>query len=313
MRLATTTADFGDYKLSICERIEHVCEAGFKYIDLSLNDRVAAAALFESGFEDAVKALADTAKKYGAEFVQAHAPAVNCFEEGKYEQAVFTAVRSVEICGMLGIKNLVIHPGWDYNIKNRSEWYEKNKGFFSELFPAMEKNGVNVLCENGVNLPYTDVPAEHMPNGYSIITGADMKKFIRYVDHPLFHACWDIGHANVNFSGSHYKEITDLGSELYAIHFHDNDGTHDYHLIPYMGIINPDEIMHALISTGFKGPLTFEAVTPLRASDFWLGERRSFADDTRLAEPPLAARKKLEEFLYTVGESILRAYDCFEE
>ena len=38
MKLATTTGDFGQYCSTYLERIQHVHEAGFRYIDLSMYD-----------------------------------------------------------------------------------------------------------------------------------------------------------------------------------------------------------------------------------------------------------------------------------
>jgi len=49
MKLATTTADFGDY--DICESIKHICEAGFRYIDLSLNVTEKCSKLFKNNFD----------------------------------------------------------------------------------------------------------------------------------------------------------------------------------------------------------------------------------------------------------------------
>ena len=40
-------------------------------------------------------------------------------------------------------------------------------------------------------------------------SGADMKAFVEYVNHPLFHACWDTGHAHIG--GPQYDEIMTLG------------------------------------------------------------------------------------------------------
>ena len=53
----------------------------------------------------------------------------------------------------------------------------------------MEKYGVNVLHENSTsaNMPW-----------YYPKTGADMREFCDYVDHPLFGACWDTAHGNLN-------------------------------------------------------------------------------------------------------------------
>ena len=42
-----------------------------------------------------------------------------------------------------------------------------------------------MLCENST--------AKNLGNQYYINTGADMREFIEYVNHPNFHGCWDMG------------------------------------------------------------------------------------------------------------------------
>ena len=60
----------------------------------------------------------------------------------------------------------------------------------------------------------------------------------------MLHACWDTGHANCE--GSQYDDIITLGKELFAIHYNDNHGAKDEHLIPFLGTLNHDEIINAL-------------------------------------------------------------------
>lgn len=303
MKLVTTTGDFGRYFSSHLDRIKHVYEAGFRYMDLSMYAVTPGEELIESdNWMETVHSIKEYAMEHGIQFLQAHGPSDNPLSSPEaYDVAVRRMIRSIEVCGQLGIPNIVIHPGFRADI-TKEEWFEKNRIFFRELFPAMEKNHVNVLHENttSANMPW-----------YFPKTGADMKEFAKFVDHPLFHACWDTGHANCE--GSQYQEILDIGEELYAVHFNDNRGFQDEHIIPFMGTMNMDEVMHALIDVGFKGPFTLEADSPLRPHQYWLGNRRDFEKDNRLANPPLFLQKEIERFMYQTGKYILEMYDVFEE
>ena len=303
MKLATTTGDFERYCDTYLERIQHVEEAGFRYIDLSMYSVGTKEELLDNdNWLENVSVIKEYAQKHELQFVQSHGPNVNPMAgEEEYKIAIRRATRAIEVCGQLGIPNMVIHPGWDRNA-TKEEWFEKNREFFRELFPVMEKNQVNVLHENTtkVNMPW-----------YFPKTGADMKEFAEYVNHPLFHACWDTGHANCE--GNQYQEIMDMGKELYALHINDNRGFQDEHLIPFLGPINMDEVMHALIDSGYKGYFTLESSSSLRSDKYWLGHRRAFDKDMRLANPPLFLQKELERFMYHTGKYILEAYGAFEE
>lgn len=143
------------------------------------------------------------------------------------------------------------------------------------------------------------------------IGGADMKEFVEYVNHPLFHACWDTGHAHIE--GIQYDEILALGNELYALHVNDNRGEKDEHMIPFFGTISMDEVMHALIDSGYQGYFTMEAGSCLRSANYWLGKRYQFKKDNRLAQPQLFMQKQMEKLMYEIGVYILKSYDCYEE
>lgn len=302
MKLATTTGDFDKFCGNYLERLKSVHEAGFKYVDLSLynvaeNDEL----IISDNWKDTVYQLKDYAQKHNLEFVQCHSPNTNPLDEKQFEKAVKWNIRSIEICGELGIPNMVVHSGWDPDA-TKEEWFRRNKAFFERLFDAMEKNHVNVLHEN--------TASSNMPWFYPK-TGAEMREFSEYVNHPLFHSCWDTGHANIE--GSQYEEILAVGDDLYAVHINDNRGAQDEHVIPYFGTLNMDEIMHALKDINYKGAFTFESGSSLRPKNYGLGSRREFSKDTRLAEPSFELQKDLEKFLYSVGKHILNAYGEFED
>ena len=303
MKLATTTADFGRYTIDHLQRVKYVEEAGFKYIDLSMyTPRENDGLFFTDDWKKTAEALKSYAEEKGLHYVQAHGPNSNPLKSQEdFDYAVEITTRAIEICSYLGIPNMVIHPGWDKDA-TKEEWFVKNKHFFEKLFPVMEKCNVNVLHENTTNA--------NMP-WYFSKTGKEMREFSDFVNHPMVHSCWDTGHANIE--GQQYDEILAIGDDLYAIHFNDNRGKQDEHIIPYLGTMNCDEIINALLDIGFKGPLTFEAESPLRPSKYWLGKRKIFEKDVRLAEPPLCLQQEIERFMYSVGKYILSAYDLFEE
>lgn len=306
MKIATTTSDFGAYCKTDIERIRELHRAGFKNIDLSMYCFTPDCDYMKDGWRDAVKVLKDEADRLGMTFVQAHSQGGNPIRENDEERVKFifdATVRSIEICEYLGIKNTVVHPGMRKGI-GKDEWFELNRDFYKKLFPVMEATGVNVLTENST--------AVNMGGKYFANTGRDMRDFLEFVGHPQLHACWDTGHGNCE-DISQYEQITTLGEHLYAIHYNDNQGKSDQHLNPYMGTLNNDEIMHALIDVGFKGYFTLECDSALVRSNYWLYNRKKFDGDDRLAEPQLFMRRKLEELLYDTAKYILSSYGMFDE
>lgn len=250
-----------------------------------------------------VQKIKEVADELGMDFVQAHSPAGNPLSDDKaHVDFLFAAtIRSIEICEMLGIKNTVVHNGYKQGL-TKEEWFAKNKAFYQKLFPVMERCGVNVLCENSTKAALGEM--------YFINSGKDMREFIEFVNHPQIHGCWDTGHANIE--RTQYDDIIALGEHLYAIHYNDNRGTIDDHIAPFMGTLNHDEVMHALIDVGFKGYFTLECDSSLRKYKQWTGWRRQYDIDTRLAEPQLFMQRHIEKMMYETTEWILSAYGLFE-
>ena len=304
MKLATTTGDFTRYFPDTESRIRALYRAGFRHIDLSLyRDADPASVFMKEGWEREVSRLADVAGELGMDFVQSHAPGGNPLERGpKRDLLLASTVRSLEICAMLGIPNTVVHLGWAddllYEDKGAEEaYFARNMEFIGELIPAMEKTGVMVLAENTTHA--------NMGNRWYLYTGQEMKDFLDYAGHPLLGACWDTGHANVE--GHQYSDLTALGKDLCAIHFNDNRGGGDEHVMPYLGTMSVDEVLCGLRDIGFPGPFTFECDSSARPADYWQGNRRRWKEE-RIAEPPLPVQEALEHALYVCGETILKAY-----
>lgn len=304
MKIASTTGDFrtlpNDDHL---ERVRHIAKAGFKYVDLSFYSIDKDNSPFMSDdYKNYVLQLIDLGNELGVKYVQAHLPNCNPLDEEHFEDYCKLTIRSIEVCGMLGIKNAVIHVGWKEGI-TKEQFFEMNFGALKPLFPAMEKNNVNVLIENTTKA--------NMGDKYYFLTGADMKEFIEYVNHPLLHACWDLGHANIE--GHQYEDIIALGDDLRAIHVHDNNGIDDMHVALFTGTLNIDEVLTALIDSGYKGYFTFEADCTVSFGNTWHVKRRTFDKEACLFNPTIEIYDAAERFLFEIGKACLTEYGIFEE
>ena len=300
MKLATTIGDFGRYTKDPTEAIEWISQAEFRYIDYNFhNDYVYKNGILGENPKRYIDQLKRLAEKLNVKYVQAHAPIGNPFMEdgGRLTEAT---VLSVKACAELGIKDIVIHSAYAPGL-SKEETIEKNKAFYMPILQVAEQCDVCILTENLYKM--TD------PNVFWIDNAKDQLALIEYVDHPLFQACWDTGHANMQDIPQD-EEICLLGKHLRGLHVNDNFGDTDSHLPPYVGTMNFDSLMHGLCNIGYDGYFTFEGfnffVDPYHP-------RRKYEKDTRLMRPNLNARKKAEELLYELVKNILCAYNCFDE
>jgi len=307
MKIATTTGDFSFYCSSDEECIRELYRAGFKYIDLSMYSFNPLSVYMQNGWREHVLRIKELSDELGMQFVQAHSKGGNPLSNDP-EHVDFllqATLRSIEICEILGIKNTVVHNGQAPGI-TKEEWFTLNKAFYEKLFPTMERCGVNVLCENSTK--------SNMGAKYFINSGKDMREFIEFVDHPLVHGCWDTGHANCE--GNQYDDIIAVGKELYAIHYNDNHGLKDEHLVPFLGSLNHDEVITALVDIGYTGYFTLECSSSLVKYDQWTGKRRRFAGkdvELKLSEPQLFMQRHMESMLYDTAKWMLESYGLFEE
>lgn len=298
MKLATMTGVFARYCSSYIDQIRHIYEAGFRYVDLTLdnikeNDEL----MLSAHWREKAAEINAFMKDMGMEFVQSHAPSTNPMKSKEaFEEDVRKTSRAIAVCGALGVPQIVVHAGCRKDA-TKEEWYAENGRFFKKLLPVAEENHVMILHENttSINIPH-----------FFTKTGKEMRAFSEYINHPLFHSCWDVGHAKLE--GPQYEEILALGDDLRGVHIHDNR-QRDEHIIPFFGTINMAEVMQGLIDIGYAGAFTFEAPATL-LHGAW---RPNFKEDKRLLEPTIKMQKALEKFLYTVGEHILKTFDAFEE
>ena len=230
------------------------------------------------------------------------------------EEAKRIANETLLFCQSASIPMTVVHPG-AVRGNTREEFFEKNVAFYRSLIPMAEKTGVQVLVENIGN--YADP--------YFLRNGAELSEMLDRIDHPLFGACWDIGHANHFYpkDGNPYDSILALGKRLKAIHAHDNAGCitdtykHiriDMHTFPaFSGAasVNWDAVLQGLIDVGYTGTFNFEVNAPSVA------DREPFIHQgkevNRLAIMPMRVWRAFNTALYEMGKAMLEEYDLCEE
>ena len=306
MKLSIYSGVLDDYSalgLGEAERLKIIRDCGFTCVDYTCSDSQAGGDWKALG--QAARAAMEEA---GVAAVMGHAPDVDPRHPENW------ADNLLGFCREAGIPKLVIHPcAQDGN--TREEFFDGNTRFYRSLIPAAERHGVGVLIENIGN--YADP--------YFLWNGADLRELIDRVDHPLFTACWDVGHAN-HFFPEHcnqYDSIMALGDKLSALHVHDNCGYFedprehhriDMHTMPYASpytCVNYDAVLQGLKDVNYSGTFNFEVSTACRSRSLPFVHRGE--ERTALALPPIEYWKLLHTALYVLGRHMLESYDMFDE
>ena len=303
MKIATTIEEMYPLVENTAEAVSAYVGTGFKYLDYSFYDSLIKPQknpLMVDDWKDRVLRAKETADELGFTFVQAHAPV--CEIRGKDAETGITAtIRSIEACKILGIKNMVIHSGFYSDLKRADgslAYFKENEPFFRALIPAMEENDVNILFENSA--------VNFCPDGLFFPCSAkELNDFIEFMNHPLFGAAWDVGHANLD-NRDQYKEITELGKNLKAVHIHDNNGKRDQHTAPFIGTCDFDAIVKGLIDSGYEGYFTLEAPS-------FFADNRNENLNGPLAEVSLEIKREAVALLYKISKHILSTYDIYED
>jgi sugar phosphate isomerase/epimerase len=213
-----------------------------------------------------VDEIASAAKKYGLAFGQAHAPAplyIHGADEGNARMQSY-ARKCIEVCGYIGCPALVIHPLCNSSARfpkwTKQQQFLANIEFYSSMIPLLKKHNVICCLEN--------MWISDWKTG-KIYTEAcsNVNEVIQYVDElnamageKCFGFCLDVGHLLLlGEDPCYWMEM--LGDRIVALHTHDNDGLHDDHTLPYIGVCNWDRFILGLRKIGYSGNLNFETAT----------------------------------------------------
>jgi len=300
MKIATTIGELRGYTAWPAEAVKMYEGTGFRHLDFNFYDVLQPGHPFMTDtWREQIAEAQEAAGALGIDFVQAHGP--GCQVCGDTEREIEVTCRAIEACGMLGIKNMVIHsgflPGFTYP-DDMPAYCRAIAPFFRALIPAMERCGVHILFENTTE--------KHCRGGkFFPILGRDLNAMVAYMGHPLFGAAWDVGHANMD-DIDHAAQIREMGGNLRAIHVHDNFGEKDIHLLPLMGTTDYDNFMQGLMDVGFQGYFTLEI-----KNNFYFERRKGLTGP--LAHPSKELKKAALQLQYAVAREILEAYNVYED
>ena len=164
---------------------------------------------------------------------------------------------SFELAGILGVRNIVVHPLHCMNyLNNDPKWIlEQNVEYYSTLAPMAADNGLKIAIENmwQKNQYNKNITLSACSSPYELRDYVDACNQVT----PQFVACLDIGHCILT-GHDPVNAIEVLGERLNALHVHDVDGIHDNHTSPMSMVVNFPAMTDALKRIGYKGEYTLE-------------------------------------------------------
>ncbi len=235
--------------------------AGFRYFDLNFYDWLgdSQSRFFLPDWERQVDDMGNRLAKIGVAPIICHAPKG---EPAKDRAGILARSQRALLCaGMLGIPDMVIHPGGLPGWTN-DDFDRFNIEYIRELLPFAEKSGTRILVEN----------VGRWDEQFYVQSGKELFDFVEKVNHPLVQACLDTGHLSLE-DDDNPKAIRLLGKHLKGLHVQDNLGSlpipvtdrawrQDLHLPPGLGIIDFDATVRALVDVGYEGSFNLEIESP---------------------------------------------------
>ncbi|MCQ2796572.1 MAG: sugar phosphate isomerase/epimerase [Bacilli bacterium] len=235
-------------------------DLGFECADITIQKegqtRKMTSYFLGKNYKKKAQELKEYADKIKLPLVQAHAPFPSYIDgKPRYNKLEWKKLlKSIEICGILKIKHLVIHPWNEHTDKENIRFYKK-------LLPYAKKANVVICVENmwcwddkkGLARPCS---CSFSDSFNAIIDGVNSK----YVK-----ACVDIGHAEMfrHMNHSARKMLEEMNERVVCLHIHDNDYIKDKHWIPFRGKIDYKDVTKGLKKINYRGDLMAEiAPTP---------------------------------------------------
>lgn len=236
--------------------IELIANAGFDAIDYSFSPMWKDDHILNSDqYKNYALTLVKKAKENNIFFNQGHSVThVMCDESNDYLRLLTERnIRAIELCSLMGIKTLIIHPIGTGYIGREEYVFQENMKYYRSLLPYAEKYGVKIACEN----MWCGDKKRGVTRGSVCSNPYEHAHYIDEIGSPFFIACLDVGHCAL--AGREAQDcIRVLGKRLGALHIHDNDYKDDMHTLPGLSEMNWREITKALADINYSGDFTFE-------------------------------------------------------
>lgn len=258
MKLAVMTGPFKAF-VDQKEALKIIKDLGFDAADVTVanfnNFSQLDEDIFDGDYILKAKELKEYADSINLPLIQAHAPfPVYIDNDDEYNSNMMIKLqKSIEVCGILGIKNVVIHPNNNWDKK-------RNALFFKELIPFAKKYHVIICTENMWNW---DKEHNHVSLA-ACSSPIDYLNHIKEVNDEYLEACVDVGHANmfsmVDKAITPGNMVRTLNKHVKCFHIHDNDGIHDNHETPFTMTLDWEDLARAIKEINYQGDLVIEIV-----------------------------------------------------
>ncbi len=232
-------------------------ELGYQTVDEYLSATDSPCYAGRQAMSEYCQSVRKIAEAFGIEISQVHGPwPTDDTTEEKRAETLKNMRLAVYGCAQMGAKHLVIHPQMPYGWAG-----EESADFAEELTIQLLQNLIPDCAQYGVI-----VCLENMPmTAHRISPMAKIAEVVAKIDSPYIGICLDTGHSNVY--GHDLGEMVRIAAPwLKVLHVHDNDGSRDAHLLPYLGTADWDSFAKALAEVGFEGSLSLETTGPVSPS-----------------------------------------------
>lgn len=237
------------------ELFQKLSSFGFSAIDYNISGTLYELySMDDAAFEQKLFAEKAAAQAAGLEIHQMHGPWRSPPRDATVEdrqERMEKMKRSILAARLLGCKYWVIHPimpygALDLDTEDPPKTWALNKAFMGELLQYAKEQDITICLEN---LPMSK---------FSMSNPKQILKFVREMNDDHFKICLDTGHSNFFPDVCLSDMVREMGSDLKALHIHDNMGDRDFHLWPTKGIIDWPGFMKALKDIDFQGVFSLE-------------------------------------------------------
>lgn len=244
-------------------------EHGYEAVDEQIfcNTDVPLFSLSEREFKKTLTERRQEYAAYGIKISQAHGPwrfPIKDFTKEDRAERFEKMAKSVRGCAILGCPHMVIHNIMPYGELDLSAQVVKeiNQEFMGRLSELGREYGVVINMEN---MPFIH---QHLATCEALLS------FVKSMNTEWIRICLDTGHAAV-FGHSPADCVRLFGKEyLRTLHVHDNDGKHDYHWNPGMGVVDWEDFGASLREIEFEGSVSLETAAPAETA----GDKREQAE-----------------------------------
>jgi sugar phosphate isomerase/epimerase len=187
-----------------------------------------------------ISQIQDWLAELGLQVTDIHASAGNemaWVSEREYERlaGVELVANRLEMAARLGCDVAVLHiPGEPQEEPQRRAYWDRVRKSLDALARCSRATGVRLAFENG-GTPQSRLPIATVLSDY----GPDFMGL-----------CYDSGHGNI--SGDGLDQLATHAGRLLAVHLHDNDGSSDQHILPFMGTVDWGRLVGLIARSSYR-------------------------------------------------------------